>query len=363
MIYEINKKESARITYMRAICVLMVIVVHQYAGNTDVANATGSLPSGQVLSGLQYIISRIITFCAVPLFFLMSSVLLYAKPFTWAGNMKKKLRSLVLPYFLWISLYLLLYFLGQTIPFTRQYFMNADRMVQNMDFLDFVGAYLGYIRGGLFVNAMWFLRDLIILNMLAPAIKWVVDKVPGITLCALVLLWNLGGSPVSFILNSQSIVFFTLGYYVVKYNVRMSAADRMPWTSLVIVYLASIALEFVFYLGENPLRIAAHSFSSIAGILLVVKLSGTVKSGKVIALLKTIAKYSFFVYVSHDFVQTILKKLLDKLLTPTDAVQCVTYILIPVLTVLFCICVGAIINKLLPPLYRFLTGARIKKQA
>ena len=224
MIYAIDKRESRRITILRAFCVVLVIFLHQYAGDLGEATfvASGTLPSNSMLRAVQYIISREITFCAVPLFFMISSVLLYAKEFTWKSNMRKKIKTLILPYFVWISLYILVYWFGQTFAFTQGYFMNAGRIIKDMDIADFFSAYTGMGWGaGLFVNAFWFLRDLIILNFFAIAIKRLIDRVPLLCFVLLTILWNMGTIPNLFILNKQSIVFFSLGYYVVKYGAHM----------------------------------------------------------------------------------------------------------------------------------------------
>ena len=173
MIYNINNNESKRITFIRAICVVLVIYLHQYAG--DLLGAafvpSGNIVSNPVLEAMQYIISRIITFIAVPMFFMISSILLYAKEFTWQSNIKKKLKTLILPYALWITIYILIYYVGQTIPATSQYFLNAKRQVKDMGVIDFIGAYTGIGGNGIFVSALWFLRDLIILNFIATITK------------------------------------------------------------------------------------------------------------------------------------------------------------------------------------------------
>lgn len=239
IIYKIDKRESNRITCLRALCVVLVIFLHQYAGALgDTAFvATGTVVSNPILEAIQYIISRIITFAAVPLFFLIASVLLYAKEFTWKSNMKKKLKSLILPYVLWITIYIVIYFIGQTIPATASYFANAERQVREMAIWDFIGAYTGVGGNGIFVNALWFLRDLIILNIISPMIKILIDRFPRIVFILLTILWNMGHVPDILILNTQSVVFFCLGYYVVKYGIRMKMIDKLfTWGGGLYIY-------------------------------------------------------------------------------------------------------------------------------
>lgn len=363
MIYLIDKRESNRITCLRAICVGLVIFLHQYAGDlgSEAFVASGTISNNAVLQGIQYIISRIVTFSAVPLFFMLSSVLLYAKEFTWKNNMKKKLKSLVLPYVLWITLYILVYFIGQTLPMTSGFFANAGRKVSDMTVMDFIGAYTGIGGHGLFVNALWFLRDLIILNLLATVIKYIIDRFPIACLVLLAMLWNFGSVPSALVLNKQSVVFFILGYYIVKYGLRMRELDKLSTPGVLLLYILTIAVEFHFYLSENQLRNAAHSFTTILGIILLIKLTGNLiknDESPVPSLLKAIAGYSFFVYASHDLVQAMLNKVTVRVLPQTDLIQVVEYFLIPVLVCCICVGTGLFLKKLMPPVYSIMTGAR-----
>ena len=363
MVYSIDSRESKRITCVRALCVLMIVFLHQFAGdigNIDFA-VSGSVPESPICFGIQYIISRIITFSAVPLFFLMSSVLLYAKKFSWQTNMKKKLKTLVLPYFLWITIYILLYFVGQSISITSRYFANEGRKVCEMTIIDFVGAYTGIGGHGLFVNALWFIRDLILLNLFAPVIKKLIDKFPYMYLILILLLFNVGTIPVFLVMNKLSIVFFSLGYYIVKYNLRMNMVDRFSTKRILSLYVILITVEYYFYLTNNSLRLAAHSFTVFAGIVLLIKLSGIVINDSEVGVpkeLSILATYSFFVYSSHDFVQTIFKKVSAKILIQSDMIQMVEFFLIPILVCVTCIIIAIVMKKTLPHCYDIMTGSR-----
>ena len=237
MCYQIDERESKRIVCLRAICVVMIIYLHQYAG--DLTNASfcvsGEIPQNVFLQDVQYYISRIVTFTAVPLFFVLSSVLLYSKKFTWKDNMKKKLKSLIFPYVLWITLYMLMYFLGQSLPMTSGFFANANRKVADMTLLDYLGAYTGIGGHGLFVNSLWFIRDLIFLNLIAPIIKKIIDKYPLLSFVGIAVLWNVGSIPSFLILNKLSVIFFSLGFFIVKYGFRMSSIDRLSTIKIVLL--------------------------------------------------------------------------------------------------------------------------------
>lgn len=363
-LYELSKRESNRITFMRAICMVMIIFLHQYAEEINLNGITIEFGKYSFCGGFEYVISRIITFSAVPLFYLISSILLYSKEFTWINNMKKKIKTLILPYVIWISLYILVYFIGQSLPQTRVFFANAGRLVSNMTIFDFIGAYCGIIGQGIFVNALWFLRDLILLNILAIVIKKAIDKFPGLCMLGIVLLWVLGGTPLTFVLNTQSICFFSLGYYVVKYKKRMATIDTIPLWELIISYLVLLLLEYRFYVLDNSLRISAHAFTVVIGITVIIRISGLIcNSDKIICpkIFRLIAQYSFFIYVTHDLVQTILKKITSTIFEQTLEIQFLEYLLVPIMTCIICMVFAIGLERIVPSLYSVLSGSRRKR--
>lgn len=365
VLYELSKRDSKRITCMRAVCMIMIIFLHQYTEITDTASMAFQINGYQFLETTKYIISRIITFSAVPLFYLISSVLLYSKEFTWIDNTKKKLSTLIVPYVLWITLYILVYFLGQTIPVTSTFFANAGRKVTSMTFIDFVGAYCGYVGEGLFVNALWFLRDLIILNLLAKILKRIIDRFPRFMMLIIILLWMLGGTSFTVVLNTQSFCFFALGYYIVKYKIKLKKADQIPVAEIAFAYLLTVGIEYYFYLISSPLRNAAHGITTIIGILLIVRISGLICKtdySNIPSILHIVASYSFFIYTSHDMVQTILKKISVKILPQTIMMQGFAYFVIPVMTCCICIIVAITIKSIARPVYSILTGSRLGKK-
>lgn len=362
-VYKLSKQESNRITFMRAICIIMVIFLHQYSEEIELNDVAVEFGRYSFIGGFEYIVSRIITFSAVPLFYLISSILLYSKEFTWLSNMKKKVKTLILPYVVWISIYIFVYFIGQSLPQTKIFFVNSGRAVLDMSILDFLGAYFGFVGQGLFVNAFWFLKDLIILNVLAVVIKKIIDKFQGLCLLCIILLWMLGGTQLTIILNTQSICFFACGYYVVKYNKRMNTIDSIPLWEIIVSYFLLIFLEYRFYLLYNPLRIAAHAFTIIVGIMLIIRISGMICNSYATTcskILRMVAQYSFFIYATQDLVQTILKKITTKIWNQDLIIQFVTYIFIPTLTCMSCVIIAMLLEKVSPSLYLILSGSREK---
>lgn len=242
----------------------------------------------------------------------------------------------------------MIFFIGQSLSQTRPFFSNSDRFVSQMGISDFLNAYTGYFGGKLFVNALWFLRDLIVWNVLSTTIKRIIDKFPFFYMCILIILWEIFGTNLSIVLDTQSICFFSLGYYAVKYNIHINRIDSISNNQLLFAYVIAIFLEFYMYLLNSPLMITAHSLSVLLGIALIIKGSKYLLNNitsRLSNLMLIVSEYSFFICVSHDFIQTVLKKISLKVFPEIKIIQFCEYLFIPIVTCCICIVIGVIIKK------------------
>lgn len=356
-LYNITPQESKYITIMRAMALILVIYLHQYVDKIGFAGQEVSLHRSFYLEEFEYLVSRIIVYAGVPLFYLISSVLLYSKEFTWIENMKKKSKSLILPYLLWITIYMLIYYVGQSIPMTAPFFANPSRMITNFNVLDFIGAYTGYVGNGLFVNALWFVRDLIIFNIFAVVIKKAIDRFPVIIFLLNLLHWILG---VKLFFSTVSICFFIFGYYIVKWNIHMDEIKRFSKIELIVSYIVLIGLQFYTHYIGSDFEIGVGSISVLIGIGMLIIISKAMidRDLRVQKLFILISQYSFFIYASHDMIQTIYKKLFAKMLLQSELVQFIEYLLIPIMTIATCILIGMAMKRMFNKGYQALSGGR-----
>jgi surface polysaccharide O-acyltransferase-like enzyme len=122
------------------------------------------------------------TCTAVPLYFLTASVFLYSREISYKDNIKKKCRTIVLPYFLWTALEIVFLAAAQNISSAKPYFANL--IIKDFSVWDWLGAFTG--KSGMFAVSghplnypLWFLRDLFILNIFSPVIKKITDIFPA----------------------------------------------------------------------------------------------------------------------------------------------------------------------------------------
>ena len=113
-----DTNDSLSIRAARLPLTIMVVALHSYIaiGGWDYPNLAGNGTGSNVAQFFMIAISHVITHIAVPLFFLISGFLFYQNIGSgeldiWKRKFSSRLRSLLLPYVLWIVLYILFLFL------------------------------------------------------------------------------------------------------------------------------------------------------------------------------------------------------------------------------------------------------------
>ena len=174
---------------------------------------------------MEYLISAIIAHVAVPGFFLISEVLLYKKEFKWKENFIKKTRTILIPWFIDITFWIVLYAVMQMVPFARPFiFSNDSKLISEWGLFQYLDAYLGLTQSPL-VYPLWFAQSFF-LNLIALPLKWVIDKFPKTTLIILWILLLSGIKSPLFCLEVNALVYFCMGYYLVKYDLHFENIPR-----------------------------------------------------------------------------------------------------------------------------------------
>ena len=350
--YYINKQLSERIKIIKVICTFMVIYIHANSSTVTLSDSRAVNDFPYWYQILRYIISECFSRIAVPCFFVISSILLHSKTFTWTNNIKKKIKNLLVPYIIFISLYIMIFFVAQSIPFTSIYFSNADNIIRNWGVLEWVDAYIGKINRNVPFNvALWFVRDLFVLNILSIPIQRVVNKYPKHVFLLIVIIWIYNWpTPV---VDNQAIVFWVLGILIIKYNYRINLIDNFNWILIILPALFFMVLDCVYK------TTMIHQISIILYMIIVVKASkylATVEMGKRIL---SLSKYNFFIYAFHLVVLITFIKFCGHFIPQYPFVEFLEYVASPFFTALICIITAKIIINLTPDLYNLITGSRL----
>jgi hypothetical protein len=290
----------------------------------------------------------IITAIAVPLFFLFSAYFLYIKEHKYIPTMRKKCRTIVLPYFIWHILLIGFYFFVSTLFFTKQYF-SPEKSISSWELLDWIKAFLGdysdkeNLTNGPFVYQFWFLRDLFILNVFFICIKKLVDKYPLGTFVLFSILWV--NNIKIYIVSPEALLFFTLGYYIVKYNISIENIDRIKILDLSVIYGITIIFEYLFIKSMPTL----HKMNIIIGCIFFLKTSQNfIENIRLYKILAWLEKYQFIVYAIHGVIIPQLLKIYIRIVPLNGIYILFGYLFMILFGVFVSLIFGIIFKKLFP---------------
>ena len=360
--YAISAEDSTRINVWKLWLALLVLLAHaRYS--TDLPAGSGPMIDAlyRGLEFIRYILCIIVARCTTPAFALISAVLLYRKPFHWKTNVLRKCRSILLPIFLLTSFWIFLYLVGPFIPGLRILFSGEHTRVWEWTPEQWFSAYLGWTKEHpmpTLLYPLWFMRDLMLMHLIAPAIKWVIDRIPRIFLCALaVLLVIKTDSDFHFYTIHQVFIFFCLGYYVVKYNLHLSDLDRIHWAIIAGFYLVTIAGGYLARDYFDTVS-AVRGIPNLAGVLFFARFCTRISSEKLRRRILWLSEYAIAIYLFQERMLGFAKKLLPRLLHNQLALFLVQSYALPVAIAALCISIAWFLRRHQPRLYALITGSR-----
>lgn len=351
--WRIPEEESRRISILKVWLSVMVVFIHMENEISTGGAAAVNLPGW--LDTLEFVISRAVSRCAIPAFFFLSAYLLYRKPFRWTQNIRKKVRSLLIPYVIMNTFWILVFFAGQHIPQLSAYFSREETMVGNWGITDWTGAYFGSPSNDWcpLLYPLWFIRNLFILNLLAPAFEWLVRKAGSWSLLVFVPVWLLMEE------NSiaLSFCFWGLGCFFAVRGIRLSSVDQYRKA----VWIYPVLIAAVCLLRKDLARIGPrilYHLCVLAGMLVWYTCATKIREGKVRKALLFASKYSFCIYLFHEMGLTILRKVLVKLLPQTVFFAPLQYFVPAAAMIAGCILLSWLLDRHTPRIYRIVSGGR-----
>lgn len=340
-LYDISEDMSKRLNIMKFIFMVLVVLIH--------SNVTSEISYGLPRYALicKSIIWDGICVVATPGFFVISGLLLYSREFKWLDNLKKKIKTLVVPYFL-INTFWIVFFKGiRLFEATRSFFQ--DEAYQINTFRDLAEAYFNPMP---LYYPFWFIRDLFILNLAAKIIKMLIDKVPILSLVVVIAL-HLEIIKIPILHTNASLCMFALSYCVVKYQLKLQKMDKIKLIYWGIAYGALFVIKN--WLWNYGL---AGLVFSVVGICFFYQLSGKLVQSFIGKIVLWCAQFTFFIYAFHEFYAAMLKKVLLDIVPQNGIVSLVESFVIAISITVACILAGAIFRKYMPRVYGLVCGSR-----
>lgn len=368
----IPAETSRRITALRFLLIVLVVFIHNNFKEVQILKdavrysftpfAYSNSPLGR---WIQIFISDGIAGCAVPLFFMFASYLQAMKNDRYKTLLKKKFKSLVLPFFLWpllnIGFYVAAKLLAQAL-FPGMIEKPGFFPQSSWGLSGWLHAFFGYENmaegrtfGG-YVEQLWFVRDLLIMIAFSPLIRLAVKKFPFCALAAVSFFYFSDTRPL--IVAAQALFYYTIGIFWAEFDFDLfRIADKIKWKALVPLYLAVWFSVWKFY-GEFS---CAYWFMVALACAVLLKFSALIiKNKKAFSAAEHLAGFSFWLFAVHmPLLLNVFQTLWRKLLPMTSPSRCLAeYFCVSILVVAAGTFAGAVLKKICPPLFSVLNGGR-----
>lgn len=350
--YVLTKEESQRLNILKYISIILVVYLHSYATNVNFADGTNALSLPLWLLSLEELISQVIARCAVPMFFLISSILLFKIQRNYKKTISDKIRTLLIPYLIWNSFWILVFILLQSLSFTAPFFSGSNTPIMQSSITEWLKLYgIGFSDSIIYPQdyPLWFMRDLMIVTLCFPIIGKVANKFTMPLLIGSVVLLII---PVNFPLK-QAILWFCLGACFVNLQIHMTILDGIAMWKISLFY---VLCALVTLITKNTVIDNCFIF---VGIIYLVRLSKYIFDiKKVKNIFIKLSEWTFIVYVAHELTLSSLKKVCIRLL-PTEPMWLLSeYLFLPIIVIAGCSFLGVILKKVSPKAYSISTGAR-----
>lgn len=342
--------QSRTINIMRIILVMYVVMTHSYTCTRGILD-TGQYP---VYKSVAFFLSLEIAQIAVPAFFFISGYLFFFSANTYAEKLKSRWRTLLVPYLLWNTLIVSAYLILENIPALAPLF-QGEAVHGSIG-----GILREYWDGGSWdggngtpiVHQFWYIRNLIILSIVSPAVALAIKYLGWWFSAALTTIWLFSQGQA---FTVESIAFFSAGAY---FSIR--GKDFMPFfrrmrTASYVLYPILLVLNTV--MRENYYLLPLDRIGFIVGTVFTFNLIGQVIEKGAILGTAALSGISFFIFAMHDPMLTFVKRAAIKLSSaPSDAYVTVVYFLAPAATVGVCTGIYALLNRYLPGFTKVITG-------
>ena len=307
--------------------------------------------------------SSVIGGVAVPVFFLVSGYLFFRNcefsKTAYKAKLKRRLHTLLIPFLLWNSLYLIVRLIPLLIPAFAK--ISLCEFPGDINFMSLLSAFWNFNESGFpIVVPLWFLKDLIVMSILSPLVYYFVRYTKLYGLTALLLVWISGvmAPAMSRIpLDMNSVFFFTAGAY---FGIRRVNIVEQFWSLRHIswCYIVLVSIEMVKSLSNISPYV--HRIGILFGIVGIFALATKWVADNPDIDTKSVSGIVFFIYAIHDpWLVASCGRVVEFLLPTGQWSLILGYFLTGCVIVASGIVLYKILNKLMPRVIGVMIGKRI----
>jgi len=354
-----------RASILRFPLIVGVVYIHNYSTADHIG--TGLVGAAHVSTWVNFVmffISEGLASAAVPLFLLISGYLFFLNFGEWSweryfGKLKRRFHTLLIPFVFWNLVSLLFYTIGRRLPQTKMYFVGTQWPPADPSFLGSVGAMFGITTVFPIAGSFWFIRDLMALILLAPAIHFIMTRRIALAfLIALFVLWWVDIWPVLWPGDFPTF-FFSLGAYLSLSKKDVTYLDRYgPWITM--IFLCLITIRFCYHPLDQKYPAILVIVFGVPSVWWLTKLA--IKSPAVKLRLLILSDASFFIFAAHGQLEIVIRKLLYRMVAPISGEAILAlYFFIPIFLIALLVATYRVLCRKAPWLLNFISGSSYRR--
>lgn len=353
---QLDFRQTELIKAMRFPLIVLVLYVHS-TRPMDIP-MYWSLDGENVFRIFSEILSHYVGGLSLCCFFFFSGFLFYHKfeeeqyGQKWIGQkLQRRVKSLLIPHLLWNTLYILLIILISAVCGWTGIALSNDLIGEV-----YKGPLFWYVTGPVDFP-LWYLRNLIVLSLLAPLFYYPVKRYPWLSMIVLLFLYVLTFCGVRFFLL-PSITFYGVGVWmsIRKDNlIKICRRIKYPAAVLAIVLLAFMTASYNRGFDNNVFLI----FAPFGMITLMNIFDSLLDRRRIRSVLLKLAETTFFIYAAHEiFILGWTKGLFLRVLGDALWARWISYLFVPLVTLGLCIALYYLLKRMTPRTLSVFCGFR-----
>ena len=376
---------SEAIDFVRFPLAVMVVFIHSFPDSPNLdftAIDYSSLSAFDAYNILRRFCSNIFPSIAVPSFFFISGYLFFKKLEVWDWSVWKRkigsrVKTLVIPYFLWITIFILyttkiyltigaIVINGRPLSLFTDWFaekggihMYWDSQDWGNDALNWFGGVAPHMTSPELVP-LWFLRDLIVVVTLTPIIYYMIKKTGIISILILGIAYLTKLWPDIHGLTATTAFFFSMGAYVSINGHDVFDDFYKHRKSIYVSWICLLIVNMYFAVGAyTGLRLYFSGLYVIAGVISILNIAYWLVRYKGLHSKRLLVESCFFIYALHVFFLGDCRRMAEIVITDnTHFLVPLTYLVYPWIDIAFCILLYYLLHRFFPKTTRTLTGGR-----
>ena len=293
----------------------------------------------------------------VPAYFFISGMFVFYSKKPYLQKMKSRIKTLAIPYIIWNSImlaaFIIAFFLGYN------HIINNVKEIADYRFLDYIRAFwdCGDWNGGMgkpVYPPMWFLRNLMILCILSPLIKLIIEKTSILLPLIVSIIWintpNMG-------LTYESISSFCLGAFFPICRINLIDIYNKYSTLMISLFILLGIVDIITHtLFSLPINLQIHRLSIFMNILMLPAIGSFLVNKRLE--MKSLSKMSFFIYCIHLPIVIVFRKPASWHPELSNETHILLYFISSIVIITICILFYHITKRIMPLFMRLATGNR-----